>query len=419
MFFSGSEGIFVGVLWYRRVGLHQGIERLCERLHHASRQDGRRDAKILSCKSPLSLGGITMKITSNIVRLGSITFAAARARGFIAAMSLVGLAAFSSTTASAGSVSGSDTWAGDYGLLALPTGTAVFVEYAGYQHGANFIDTTGTSQGGSANIYTNILRGAYLTNFLGHPLALEAALPYASVQNASITNGVAPIIAPGAQTSGSGFFSPVLFIDYGLIVDNKADRLLAVTNYVYLPVGAYNDTVTINPGTAHQTVWVPQIGYSEGLSKFGLPKGIWFDLIANMSFHSNGTETPAVNPLNPALNYANVSQANSYDIQGFLRYETGPLGHIAIGIEKSWGGLQTLSGGTLGAFVGPFNTSADNYTRAHLQITKAVMPDLQLGIDLKHDFQTVGGYKEDFGVEFRLVKLFVNTPPPKPNMYTK
>ena len=47
------------------------------------------------------------------------------------------------------------------------------------------------------------------------------------------------------------------------------------------------------------------------------------------------------------------------------------------------------------------------------------MPDLQLGIDLKHDFQTVGGYKEDFGVEFRLVKLFVNTPPPKPNMYTK
>ena len=313
-------------------------------------------------------------------------------------------------TAAAGSLSGSDTWSGDYGLFLLPKGTIAALDYLGFSDNDKFVDTNGNKVGGHARIWSNIARIAYITEFGGTKVAFEAALPYATL------NGVD--IAGVPQTTHGGFFSPVLFQDVGLIVSPQ--RILALTSYEFLPIGDYDNTSTINVATPQQFVWVGQVGYSEGLKKFGLDN-FWFDLDANVSIHGNGknpfSESPIPGvPLPGVAAYSTATQKPSYNLKGFIRY-TAAFGSVAVGLEKSWGGLLTYTGGT--ASIAGLGTSAlpdqdiskDDYLRGHLQVSLNLAPDAQVALDLHHDFERVGGFQENFGAEVRFLKLFFPSAP--------
>jgi hypothetical protein len=325
------------------------------------------------------------------------------------------LGVFAASSAFGGSVSSSDTWAPDYTGLALPAGTLLVIDYVGYSGNNDFIDTNGNKLGGHADIWSNVARVSYFTRLGGMPLVLEAALPYAQVNNADI--GGVP------QTTHGGFFSPVLFETLGLIVNPKQQRYLGLTSYEYLPLGDYSKTSAINVATPDQFVWVPQIGYSEGLTKFGA-KNFWLDFIANASIHSRGSDpfsestlVPSlIGPLPASIAYKRLDQADSYNLKGFVRYDYMPLGHVAVGIEKSWGGLQTLADGSVTTAFGSqalanMDISKDDYLRGHLQLTMPLAKDFQVGADLHHDFERVGGYKEDFGAEVRFIKFFIPAAP--------
>jgi outer membrane putative beta-barrel porin/alpha-amylase len=334
----------------------------------------------------------------------------ALAAGLVAAISTAG-------PAMAGSVSSSDAWSGDYASMALPAGTVLVLDYVGYPSNNGFIDTNGNNIAGSkADIWSNIARVSYFTRLGDMPLILEAALPYARVDNASI--GGVP------QTTHAGFFSPVLFQTLGLIANPREQRFLGLTSYEYLPAGDYDASAQINVATPKQFVWVPQIGYSEGLGKMapGL-KGFWFDLIANASFHSNGsnvangpTEFPTPFGLLPGtFAYGTLKEDTSYDLKVFLRYDIMPLSHVSVGLEKSWGGLQTLTNGSgvIPTPFGPINTAIpnqaigkDDYLRGHFQATMPLANDFQVGLDVSHDFERTGGYREALGAEVRFTKFF-------------
>jgi hypothetical protein len=94
-----------------------------------------------------------------------------------------------------------------------------------------------------------------------------------------------------------------------------------------------------------------------------------------------------------------------------------PLGFVAVGIEKSWGGLQVATNSPLHLPDAPL--SEDNYLRGHIQFQFPLAKDFAIGGDIFHDFDRVGGFREDIGAEIRLTKFFFPEPPASKPMYTK
>jgi hypothetical protein len=308
-------------------------------------------------------------------------------------------AALSRAPAVAGSVSSSDTYAGDVSVIAVPEGTFLAVNYTGFRNGNQFIDPNGNRVSNSnIDIFTNIIRFDYAARLWNNPLVLEFALPYADPTHSSIGGA--------SLSSVSTFFSPTLVLAYGIINAPQDERFLAFTNYGALPAGIYSNNKPINPATPDQFVWIGQLTYAEGVGKFA-PElhNFWIDAIGNISVHSNGSS--------PIVGYNSMTQQNSYDLKGFIRYNWTPLTFLAAGVEKSWGGLQTATGSVFGPTVPNVALSRDDYLKGHLQFAVGLAPDLQFASDITHDFERQGGFKEDFTIEFRIAKLFYPTPAAK------
>jgi hypothetical protein len=245
----------------------------------------------------------------------------------------------------AGSDNSSDTYAGDYTGGSLPPGTFVALQYLGYFPADAFIDSTGHQLPSShANIYEEFTRFVYISQVGGHPLVIEAEIPFATLTDVNI---------PGTNNLvAGGLVDPVLHLTYFFTNDAKVQRWLGITNYFYLPLGrSFDNQKAVNIATARQFTDVPQIGYTEGLGKF-LPalNGVFFDLVANASFHTDGNSpVVVVNPASAAfpgvLMYDTLTQSISYDIKAFLRYEPKTFLFVAVGVEKSWGGEQIATNG--------------------------------------------------------------------------
>ena len=210
-------------------------------------------------------------------------------------------------------------------------------------------------------------------------------------------------------------------------LDAQTQRWLGLTNYFYLPLGRpYDNRSAVNVSTARQFTDVPQIGYTEGLGKFSPAlKGVFFDLIANASFHTNGNNpvsvvNPATSPFPGVLNYGTLTQAISYDVKAFLRYEPKTSLWFAVGIEKSWGGEQIARNGTFTVTGLPIvipqadlSLGKDDFLRGHFQFHVPVAQDFVVAADIFHDFDRVGGFRQDIGAEIRLTKFFFPQPPSK------
>lgn len=246
----------------------------------------------------------------------------------------------------AGSDNSSDTYAGDYEGGSLPTGTFLVLQYLGYSHADAFVDSTGSVLPNShANIFEEFTRFAYFAQLGGHPLVIEAEIPFATLTDVNI---------PGTNNLvAGGLVDPVIHVTYFFIADAQTQRWLGFTNYFYLPFGrSYDNQKAVNVSTARQFTDVPQIGYTEGLGKFSPAlNGVFFDLIANASFHTDGDSpltvvNPASAPFPGVLNYGTLTQGTSYDVKAFLRYEPKTSLWFAVGIEKSWGGEQIATNGT-------------------------------------------------------------------------
>jgi hypothetical protein len=323
------------------------------------------------------------------------------------------------TSAIAGSDNSSDTYAADYEGGSLPIGTFIVLQYFDYSRANAFVDTAGHGLPHShANIMFEFTRAVYFAQLWGHPLVLEADVPIATLTDVNI---------PGTNNLvAGGFTDPVVHFTYFFIYDAKAERWLGFTNYFYLPLGRYDNHDVISVGTAHQFTDVPQIGYTEGLGKFSpVLKGFFFDLIANASIHTDGRNpidfvNPASAPFPGVLTYDKLTQSTSYDVKAFLRYEPKPFLWFAVGIEKSWGGAQVATNGRF-AVTGtpivipqaPLSIAKDDFLRGHFEFQFPLAQDFLLAGRIFHDFDALGGFKNDIGVEIRLAKLFYPRPSSK------
>src|SRR5262249_34159149 len=115
--------------------------------------------------------------------------------------------------------------------------------------------------------------------------------------------------------------------------------------------------------------------------------------------------------------YDKLTQKPSYDVKAFLRYEPKPLTFVAVGIEKSWGGEQGATNGPVsvgGIIFSPLPDqplSKGGFFRGHIQFQFPLAADFAVASDIFHDFDRVGGLKNDIGAELRLTKFFIPTQP--------
>ena len=316
-------------------------------------------------------------------------------------------------SASAGSDHSSDTYAGDYTGGSLPPGTFIALQYLGYARANAFIDTAGHNLPNShANIFEEFTRFVYIGDLGGQRFVIEAEVPFATLTDVNI---------PGTNNLvAGGLVDPVVHVTYFLTADSNAQRWLGITNYFYLPFGrSFNNRKAVNVSTARQFTDVPQIGYTEGLAKFSPAlNGVFFDLIANVSIHTNGNSpllvvNPVTSPFPGILSYDTLTQGPSYDIKAFLRYEPRTFLFAAIGIEKSWGGEQIATNGRFVVTGAPIvipqrnlSLTKDDYLRGHFQFQVPLARDFAVAGDVFHDFDRVGGFRNDIGIEVRLTKFF-------------
>jgi len=252
------------------------------------------------------------------------------------------------TPAIAASDNNPRTYAGDYTGGSLPIGTFIAFQYGSFSHADAFVDPTGQALPDShANTWIEFTRVTYFAQFANRPLVIEADLPFATLTNVNIpgtNNGVA-----------GGLADPVVHLTYFLITDATVQRWVGITNFFWLPAGRnFDNHSAVNVSTPRQFSDTPQFGYTEGLEKFSPSfKGLFFDLIADASFHTDGGSPIEVfNPpgaLVPGvLRFDTLTQRPSYDVKAFLRYNPSTFLFAAVGIEKSWGGEQV---GTNGKFI--------------------------------------------------------------------
>jgi hypothetical protein len=216
-------------------------------------------------------------------------------------------------------------------------------------------------------------------------------------------------------------------ITYYFDADVKNQRWLGFTNHFYIPYGRhFDDQRAINVSTPDQFTYVPQIGYTEGLQKFSSRlSGLYFDFVANASLHTNGQNplyiiNPASAPVPGVLSYSTLTQATSYDVRAYLRYQpnAAALLFVAVGLEKSWGGEQSATNGTFAVSGLPIvipqpslSLTKDEFLKGHFQLEIPATQDFAIAVDVVHDFSRVGGFREDFGAEIRLLKYFAPPPP--------
>jgi len=313
----------------------------------------------------------------------------------------------------AGSDRSTDTYAGDYTAGSLPAGTFAALQYAGYSRANAFITSAGVNlPDAHANIFEEFTRLTYIGQLGNRPLVIEVELPFATLTDVNI---------PGTNNLIAGaLVDPVVHLTYFPVADAKFQRWFGITNYFYLPLGrSFDNQRTVNVSTARQFTHVLEIGYTEGLGKLSPAlSGVFFDLIANASFHTNGNSplnviNPADAPVPGVLTYGLLTQAISYDVKAFLRYEPRPFLFFALGIEKLWGGEQIARNGQFAVTglpivipQGDLSLGTDAFFRGHVQFQVPFAQDFAVAFDIFHDFERVGGFRSDIGAEVRLVKFF-------------
>jgi hypothetical protein len=258
-------------------------------------------------------------------------------------------------TAFAGSDNSSDSYAGDVNALVLPPGTVVATQYLGYRQGDQYSASNANIfsklTGGvheipsSVELFTSTSRLSYFTQLWGRPLVFEAAVTFAGSRDFNIGDLPAPVGGLGPQTVNSGLLDPVLLVSYGLVVDPAKGQFLALTNHLYVPSGNYDKFSQINFSAPDMYAWVPQLTYAGRLAQVG-SVSLWMDLIANASIHSTGSSPLA---LAPGVQFDRLTQANSYDVKAYLRYEFMPLGHLALGAHRT---IRSQSDGQGGLYAG-------------------------------------------------------------------
>jgi len=301
-------------------------------------------------------------------RLGAVGFVR---RAMLAGLACLGFGAGLSGRAGAQEIQ-------PYEFTPLPAGTNLAIGYYVYGHNTEYVVNNGPTIR-NAKLETNIFNARYVHFFnpiAGMPVGIQLFQIFGSASGANV----------GGQRVGSAFGAQNLALSAFVFpyVNPATKTNTNVTAFIYPPTGTYDRNSAINLGDNRWRGDI-QLGLTQG---FGEHIGV--DLEFDTQFYGDNDQSFPGN--------RRLSQDPTFRVQVWGNYRWSPAFSTSIGYEGLFGGDQkvnTLQSG-----------NKTDVQRVRFNAALFVTPKVQTMLELNHDVSVSGGFKQDFGAQFRVLYAF-------------
>jgi len=137
-------------------------------------------------------------------------------------------------------------------------------------------------------------------------------------------------------------------------------------------------------------------GFQTAFGSEGLANQLVIALYADAIFSSANTRSETQS--HSGLTQATLTQSTSYQLQSWLMYKADARTNIPLGYSATAGGQQSIGGLPNG-----FRTEEQ---QARIEAQRFVTAHLQLLGELTHDVHVLGGFRQEIGVNARILYVF-------------
>ncbi|MFG1304712.1 transporter [Xanthobacter autotrophicus] len=259
-----------------------------------------------------------------------------------------------------------------------PAGTNVFAFYSQYTTSDEYKSTLGhtITHNTGIDVYVNTLRYVHYFEVLGFAGDLQVLVPVGTLYNAKI--------AGASLDAAAGIGDPILATGLWLLNDPAAGRYFGLVQYLFVPIGQYERGESLNLG--------------ENRWKYDLQAGLYQDLGNNFAFQVTGDVVWYGANDSAGNGWQRLTQDNTYQLQAWLSYAFAPTWSVAAGYSRYWGGDEYLNGVATG--------NATHKDQLRLELSKFITPTFQVLGLVQRDFNTEGGFPENFRGTVRLLQVF-------------
>jgi hypothetical protein len=269
-----------------------------------------------------------------------------------------------------------DINAGDYDPL--PPGSNIAALYLQYGESNDFY-TQGKRQDAYMRSEISILRLIHFIELWGMTVDPQILIPYGSVRDSRVGNN--------RLGSDTGFSDPIIGATFWVVNQPDAGntgRYFGITPLLTVPLGNYDRHSAVNMGE-NRYKFDLQLGWVEPLyDKLSL------EVYQDSVFYGHNNDAGSGNQT--------LKQHPTYQVQTNLRYDFNPEQRLALGYSLTTAGKQYLAG--------DYNQSKTQTQQARIEFQQMLFGNFQFSTQLTHDFNVESGYKEDTGINLRLLYIF-------------
>jgi hypothetical protein len=272
--------------------------------------------------------------------------------------------------------------------VAFPVGTNILMGYAQFATHSKLDNTiAGAVPDSHLDNEVGIARFLHYTEILDHTVALQAIVPFGTLNNGKI-NGQ-------DLSDASGIADPAIAAGIWFINDPMRKTWFSAVNFVSLPIGSYDRNRALNLSN-HRWQNDVQVDFTQGfLDKFTIDLGAdW------MHAWDNGEAGTGHQTLRQDETFGTYVWL-SYDVTSLLQRSIIPSAvqaSLSLGYAGIYGGAQRLDGIRTGAEAGE--------QQLRITYSQFITPTWQGLISISHDVDASGQFKQDVGVLLRVAKLF-------------
>lgn len=263
-------------------------------------------------------------------------------------------------------------------FIPLPPGSNALLGYYAYDHNTQFTFANGPTFTDQTGVEVNLGALRYLHYFElgGHPAAVQVYQIFGSESGAEI----------GGHRLGSAFGATDLALNAAIwpYADHEHGRYLIVVGWLYPPTGTYDPQSAVNLGDNRWKGDV-QVGWDQRIGQ-----QFTYDLSFDTTFYGDNN--------NAFPGGLRLGQDPTYQVQFWANWNWTRQFQTSLGYLGLFGGDQSLDG--------IFTGQKTQEQRLRAAASYFVTPRLQGLLEVNHDVQAIGTFKQQFGTILRVLYIF-------------
>ncbi|MDP4027095.1 transporter [Methylobacterium sp. NEAU 140] len=264
-----------------------------------------------------------------------------------------------------------------YEFTPLPAGTNLALGYYAYGHNTDYRLARGpTLRGSGLETHVGVARFVHYDEIAGFRAGYQIYQGFGGLQDARIGGQRLPNTFGAQNITLSAFLWPY--------INESSKTAIILVGFLNPPTGSYDPFAPLNLGDNRVR------GTVQGGLQQGFGNHLSLDIAYDAQFYGdNDRAFPGTSLLR---------QGTTHRLQTWLNWRWNPSFNTSIGYTGIWGGEQRLNG--------VLNGARTEIQRIRFQTGYFFDPTLQVALELNHDLQATGGFKQDFGAVFRILKAF-------------